>query len=53
MRDWLNGFDDRIGLTPAPFVIAGLLAFAIAIGTVAGHALRVARTNPVKALRYE
>jgi putative ABC transport system permease protein len=53
MRDWLNGFDDRIGLTPTPFVIAGLVAFAIAIGTVAGHALRVARTNPVHALRYE
>ena len=53
MRDWLNGFDDRIGLTPTPFVIAGLIAFAIAIGTVAGHALRVARTNPVHALRYE
>ncbi len=53
MRDWLNGFDDRIGLTPVPFVIAGLIAFGIAIGTVVSHALRVARTNPVHALRYE
>jgi putative ABC transport system permease protein len=53
MRDWLNGFDSRIGLGPTPFVAASLLAFAIAMATVAGHAIRVARTNPVHALRYE
>jgi putative ABC transport system permease protein len=53
MRDWLNGFDSRIGLGPGPFLLAGLLALAIAIGTVAGHALRVARMNPIHALRYE
>jgi putative ABC transport system permease protein len=53
MREWLNGFDQRIALTPGPFVVAGLLALAIALATVAGHALRVARTNPVHALRYE
>jgi putative ABC transport system permease protein len=53
MRDWLNGFDLRIDLGPTPFLIAGIVALVIAIGTVAGHALRVARTNPVHALRYE
>ncbi|WP_046347761.1 ABC transporter permease [Sphingomonas changbaiensis] len=53
MRSWLNQFDARIALTPGPFVLAGLIAFAIAIGTVAGHAIRVARTNPIHALRYE
>jgi putative ABC transport system permease protein len=53
MRDWLNGFDVRIALTPEPFVLAGLLALAIAIGTVAGHAVGVARLNPIHALRYE
>jgi putative ABC transport system permease protein len=53
MRDWLNGFDVRIGLTPTPFVLAGTLALAIAVLTVAGHAYRVARTSPVRALRYE
>jgi putative ABC transport system permease protein len=53
MRDWLNGFDARIGLTPTPFLLAGGLALAIAIGTIAGHALRVARANPIHALRYE
>jgi putative ABC transport system permease protein len=53
MRDWLNSFDARIDLGPTPFLVAGLLALAIAIGTVSGHALRVSRTNPINALRYE
>jgi putative ABC transport system permease protein len=53
MRDWLNNFDARIDLGPAPFLLAGFLALVIAIGTIAGHALKVARANPVHALRYE
>jgi putative ABC transport system permease protein len=53
MRDWLNGFDSRIALGPAPFVLAGGLALAIALGTIASHAIRVARANPIQALRYE
>ncbi|MGQ0587895.1 MAG: ABC transporter permease [Sphingosinicella sp.] len=53
MREWLNTFDARIDLGPAPFVIAGLIALIIAIGTIAGHAFRVARANPIVALRYE
>lgn len=53
MRDWLNGFDQRITLGPAPFVMAAAIAFVIAIATVAGHAIKVARANPIHALRYE
>jgi putative ABC transport system permease protein len=53
MREWLNGFDARIALGPTPFLIAGALALAIAIGTIVGHALKVSRTNPIHALRYE
>ena len=53
MREWLNTFDARIDLGPLPFLLAGLLALAIAIGTIAGHALKVARRNPILALRYE
>lgn len=53
MRDWLNGFDDRIPLQPGPFVLAGAIALAIALATVSGHAIKVARSNPVTALRYE
>ena len=53
MRDWLNGFDSRVALTAWPFAIAAFLALAIALGTISGHALRVARANPINALRYE
>ena len=53
MRDWLNGFDARIALNPLPFLFAGGLALAIAIATIASHAVRVARANPILALRYE
>ncbi len=53
MRDWLNDFDARIDLGPTPFLLAGGLALAIALGTIAGHALKVARANPIHALRYE
>ncbi|MEA3060553.1 MAG: putative transport system permease protein [Sphingomonadales bacterium] len=53
MRDWLNGFDARISLGPVPFLAAGVLALAIALGTIASHAFRVARANPIHALRYE
>ena len=53
MRDWLNGFDERITLGPVPFLLAAALALGIAIATVVGHAVRVARANPIHALRYE
>jgi putative ABC transport system permease protein len=53
MRDWLNTFDQRIPLTPVPFLIAAAVALGIAIATVVGHAVRVARANPIHALRYE
>ena len=53
MRDWLNKFDERIALTPTPFILAALVALAIAIVTVVGHAMKVARANPIHALRYE
>jgi putative ABC transport system permease protein len=53
MRDWLNTFDTRVDLGVTPFLMAGLLALAIAIGTIASHAFRVARANPIHALRYE
>lgn len=52
-RDWLNGFEYRIDLSPIYFVAAGGFALIIACLTVAGHALRTARSNPVVALRHE
>jgi putative ABC transport system permease protein len=53
MRDWLDGFAYRIDLGPEPFLIAGLGAVVIAVCTTGFHAVQVARSRPVTALRYE
>jgi putative ABC transport system permease protein len=53
LRGWLQGFADHIALNPGYFVGAGLAALVIAWATILTHVLRVARTNPIHALRYE
>jgi putative ABC transport system permease protein len=53
MQNWLSGFDQRIGLGPQYFLAATALTLLIALGTVAGQALGVARAEPAKALRHE
>ena len=53
MRDWLDGFANRIDLGPVWFIAAGALAAIIAAATIISHALRVARQSPALALRYE
>ena len=53
MEGWLKGFDARIAHPVWPYLLAGGAALAIALGTITGHALKVSRTNPIKALRYE
>ncbi|MEE8371905.1 MAG: ABC transporter permease [Sphingomonadales bacterium] len=53
LSGWLEGFAYRIDLSPAYFALAGGGALVIAWVTVAAHAARVARTNPITALRYE
>ena len=53
MRDWLADFVYRIDLSPLFFFGPGLAVLVIAWITVGGHALRVARSNPINALRYE
>ena len=53
MQRWLQGFAYHIDIGVLTFVIAGALALVIALATVTGHALLVARAKPVEALRYE
>lgn len=53
MRRWLEGFAYRIDMRPWMFLTATAIALAIAMATVIGHALLVARAKPVAALRYE
>jgi putative ABC transport system permease protein len=53
LHRWLESYAYRISLNPLYFAAAGCVALAIAWVTVFAHALRVARSNPVHALRYE
>ena len=53
MSDWLDGFAYRIDLSISYFLGAGVLALFIAWATVGIHAAKVARANPIHALRYE
>jgi putative ABC transport system permease protein len=53
MQRWLEGYAYHAPLSGAIFVVAGLLAFAIALLTVGYHAVRTALANPVKSLRAE
>jgi putative ABC transport system permease protein len=53
LRHWLDGYAYRITLNPIYFIAAGAVALLIAWATVYGNTLRLARTSPVHALRYE
>jgi len=53
LHDWLQGFAYRIPLSPLYFAATGFAALLIAWATIFAHAVRVARANPVHALRYE
>jgi putative ABC transport system permease protein len=53
VQSWLEGFQYRIDVTPAPFLAAGGAALLIAWATVVMHARRVSMSNPVESLRYE
>ena len=53
MREWLNGFAYHVPLHVWLFPAAGLVALGIAIASVSGQALLVARQKPARALRYE
>jgi putative ABC transport system permease protein len=53
LHRWLEGFAYRIDINLLLFVVGGILALAIGLLTISYHALKSARANPVKALRYE
>jgi putative ABC transport system permease protein len=53
MRRWLEGFAHHVSLGPSSFLVVGVSVLVVALATVMGHALMVARAKPVLALRYE
>jgi putative ABC transport system permease protein len=52
-KNYLDFFADRIESPIVVLIVAGVTAVILAWGTVAGHAIRIARANPVLALHYE
>lgn len=53
MNKWLQDFAYRINITSWVFVIAGLVAIAIALFTISFQAIKAAIANPVTSLRTE
>jgi putative ABC transport system permease protein len=53
MKRWLQNFAYRIDLDWYTFVLAGIIALAIAALTVSYQALKAAAADPVESLRYE
>ena len=53
MGEWLNNFAYRVDLSWTVFALGGVLAIGIAWLSVGYHAVRVAHTNPVEALRTD
>lgn len=53
MNRWLQSFAYRTNIGVGTFILAIVVAFAIAFITVAWQSLKTARRNPVEALRYE
>jgi len=53
MNVWLADFANRIEISAMVFVLAGAVAFLIAVLTVSYQSLKAASTNPVNVLRSE
>jgi putative ABC transport system permease protein len=53
MNKWLQNFAYRTNLSWWIFVLAGSIAYIIALLTVSWQSYRAASRNPVEALRYE
>lgn len=53
INKWLSAYEYRISISALPFIIAIGLSVLIAILTVSVQSLKVAKANPVDALKYE
>jgi len=50
---WLQKYDYRIDMGVWPFILAAVISLVIALLTVSLQSFKVARANPVDALKYE
>lgn len=50
---WLQSFTYRVNMSWASFLLAGLISLAMAMLVVSWQSFKIARANPVHALKYE
>jgi len=53
INKWLSGYEYRISISMLPFIAAISLSVIIAVLTVSIQSVKVAKANPVDALKYE
>jgi putative ABC transport system permease protein len=53
VKMWLQNYDYKISITPLPFIFGFMLSMLIAIMTISVQSIKVAKSNPVDALKYE
>jgi putative ABC transport system permease protein len=53
MEQWLSSFAFRIDISLGTFVLAGVMAFLVALLTVSYQSFKAARTDPARSLRSE
>ena len=53
INKWLSGYEYRISISAIPFLVAITLSVLIAVLTVSIQSIKVAKANPVDALKYE
>lgn len=53
VNKWLSTFEYRTSISALPFIVAIVLSVLIAILTVSAQSVKVAKANPIDALKYE
>lgn len=53
MNQWLKDFAYQVKIGPGIFVVAGLIAIAVALTTISWQSVKSALANPIKSLRNE
>lgn len=53
VSQWLSKYEYKVDISVLPFVLAASLSIVVAILTVSIQSLKVAKSNPIDALKYE
>lgn len=53
MTNWLAAFEYHVSLGAGTFILAGTMAFTVALLTVSYRSIRVIKSNPVESIRQE